>query len=128
MALLAQALDDDEGVAQGAVKGLGLLGGDGALEALLGVVSRDSRNSVRAATARELGAWPPSDAVTGELLRLLTDDSREVRIAAFLSLDRMGAPDAIPHLRRVANTPGAIDSYRANYWLERNPGGGGPAA
>ena len=90
--LLVQALDDDQIVAQDAVKGLGLLGGDRAVGALLGVVSDDVRNSVRAA-ARELRAWP-TDAVVNALLRLLdSDGSQEVRTAAFLSLEQTGVPE-----------------------------------
>ena len=91
--LLVQALDDDQIVAQDAVKGLGLLGGDRAVGALLGVVSDDVRNSVRAAAARELRAWP-TDAVVNALLRLLdSDGSQEVRTAAFLSLEQTGVPE-----------------------------------
>ena len=93
MELLVQALDDDQIVAQDAVKGLGLLGGDRAVGALLGVVSDDVRNSVRAAAARELRAWP-TDAVVNALLRLLdSDGSQEVRTAAFLSLEQRGVPE-----------------------------------
>ena len=126
--LLIQALDDHEIVAQCAVEGLGLLDGDKTVEALLGVISCDDRNSVRGGAARELGAWP-RESVTGALLALLDADSdRGVRTAAFLSLARMDAPEAVPYLRRAANTSGAVESHVAARWLERNPGDVGPVA
>ena len=126
--LLAQALDDDETVAQDAVKGLGLLGGDRAVEALLGVASGDGRSSVRAAAAGELRAWPTEN-VAGTLLRVLEGDgSQQVRTAAFRSLALMGDPEAVTHLRRAANTPGAVEDYWANYWLGGNFSEGEPAA
>ena len=104
-----KALDDDQIVAQDAVKGLGRLGGDSVVETLLGVASRHARSSVRDAAARELRAWPTEDVVEA-LLRLLNSECRPA-----------SAPRREYHW---GDTP-----PWARTWLDKNPGSEGePAA